>query len=419
MQGFHWNSASNADGPGNAPWYAVVDGKAKDIGKHFDTIWLPPPSKAAVEDKQGPHAQGYLPYSLFDLHSDYGTAEQLKGTLTHLKAAGVMSVADVVLNHVTPRAYVVNDGSTFKLDPGTDKFQNLTAADIVKESGGLGAPDTGQRFTLVADVDHTSAHAQQTYAQMLSLFRKTGYDGFRYDFAKGFEPATIARYNDGAKPEFSVAELWDDFHDATSHREQLRAYVEKTGYKTSVFDFTTKAVLQKAVESGDYSMLRDAQGHAAGLLGIAPAYAVTFVDNHDTGSSPGGNGKGGQRHWEFPGDRVMEGYAYILTHPGIPTVYWPHYYDWKSPNQGYDMKYELDKLLDARKAVGITATSPMRILAAEKDKYAAIISGTSGTLAMKIGSAEWQPPKADRWELVANGKDYVVWKQLPKEKRVK
>lgn len=25
----------------------------------------------------------------------------------------------------------------------------------------------------------------------------------------------------------------------------------------------------------------------------------------------------------------MEGYAYILTHPGIPTVFWDHVYDWK------------------------------------------------------------------------------------------
>lgn len=24
----------------------------------------------------------------------------------------------------------------------------------------------------------------------------------------------------------------------------------------------------------------------------------------------------------------MEGYAYILTHPGIPTVFYDHFYDW-------------------------------------------------------------------------------------------
>lgn len=38
-----------------------------------------------------------------------------------------------------------------------------------------------------------------------------------------------------------------------------------------------------------------------------------------------------QAHWPFPGNHVMEGYAYILTHPGIPTVFYDHFYDWGSP----------------------------------------------------------------------------------------
>jgi hypothetical protein len=31
-----------------------------------------------------------------------------------------------------------------------------------------------------------------------------------------------------------------------------------------------------------------------------------------------------QMHWPFPGDRILEGYAYYLTHPGIPCIYWDH-----------------------------------------------------------------------------------------------
>jgi len=43
-----------------------------------------------------------------------------------------------------------------------------------------------------------------------------------------------------------------------------------------------------------------------------PAKAVTFIDNHDTGST--------QHMWPFPADKVMQGYAYILTHPGTPMI---------------------------------------------------------------------------------------------------
>ena len=43
-----------------------------------------------------------------------------------------------------------------------------------------------------------------------------------------------------------------------------------------------------------------------------PAKAVTFIDNHDTGST--------QHMWPFPTDKVMQGYAYILTHPDTPMI---------------------------------------------------------------------------------------------------
>jgi alpha-amylase len=41
-----------------------------------------------------------------------------------------------------------------------------------------------------------------------------------------------------------------------------------------------------------------------------------------------------QRHWPFPSDRVSQGYAYILTHPGMPCVAFDHYFDWGSKLQG-------------------------------------------------------------------------------------
>ena len=31
-------------------------------------------------------------------------------------------------------------------------------------------------------------------------------------------------------------------------------------------------------------------------------------------------------HWPFPSNHLHEGYAYILTHPGTPTVFYDHFY---------------------------------------------------------------------------------------------
>lgn len=87
--------------------------------------------------------------------------------------------------------------------------------------------------------------------------------------------------------------------------------MDAVGSTATAFDFTTKGVLQSAVQ-GQLWMLRDPHAKAPGMIGLRPEKAVTFVDNHDTGST--------QNMWPFPADKVMQGYAYILTHPGIPCI---------------------------------------------------------------------------------------------------
>jgi alpha-amylase len=63
------------------------------------------------------------------------------------------------------------------------------------------------------------------------------------------------------------------------------------------------------------------------------------VENHDTGSS--------QRHWPFPDDRLAIGYAYILTHPGLPCVFWEHYFP--SSEQGQELRQTIDALMQVRR----------------------------------------------------------------------
>lgn len=55
---------------------------------------------------------------------------------------------------------------------------------------------------------------------------------------------------------------------------------------------------------------------------------MTFTDNHDTGCP--------QNHWPFPADRQALGYAYILTHPGIPCIFGPHFWDRDNAEWGAD-----------------------------------------------------------------------------------
>jgi len=120
----------------------------------------------------------------------------------------------------------------------------------------------------------------------------------------------------------------------------------------------------------------------AGAIGWWAQKQVTFVDNHDTG--PSESCSVGQNHWPVPCDRVLAAYAYILTHPGIPSLYLAHVYDW-------GLRAPIAALIAERRAAGITSTSAVVIERAEAGLYAAIVKGTRSSLAMALGDGAWSP----------------------------
>lgn len=375
IQGFNWESSKTAN------WYDIVQSKAGDLqASQIDMIWMPPPSDAAS-------IEGYLPRELYDLTSSYGDQAKLQGCINALHNAGVKVIADIVINHRV--------GSTDWAD-----FQNPTwgcwsvvANDEWGSNGGnpCGNWDTGDNYGAARDIDHTNQTVQNDISAWMNWMKNTiGFDGWRYDYVRGYNGSYNAIYNNATNPYFSVGELWDnlDLNNPDPHRQQIIDWINQTNGTSTAFDFTTKGILQQAV-NGELWRLNN-NGGAPGVLGWWPAKAVTFLDNHDTGST--------QAHWPFPGDKIMQGYAYILTHPGIPTVFWDHFYDW-------GLHDEIKDLIAIRKDNGLHSESTLDIQTAQADVYAAIIDGK---VAMKIGSGNWSP-SGSGWTLAASGNNYAVW----------
>jgi len=377
LQGFHWESHRTY------PWWNIVASKAGDIASTgIDMVWLPPSSEAQSEE-------GYLPSRLYIQTSQYGTQDQLKGAISALHGHGVKAPADIVINHRV--------GTKGWSDFEEPAWGPEAVASGDEWSGAKGHPDTGKGVPFGRDIDHTQPFVQKDINDWMNWLRsEIGYDGWRYDFVRGIGSKYWAMYQDATSPLFAVAEVWDDFdvNNTDAHRQQLCDWIGSMGGRSSAFDFTTKAILQQAVGSNEYWRLGDKDGKPSGLIGWLPAKAVTFLDNHDTGASTGGSG---QNLWPFPGDKIMQGYAYILTHPGIPCVYWPHLYDW-------GIHDDIKALIHVRKAAGVGATSSVSIQAADSSKYAAIVGGK---LAMKIGPGDWSPGAG--WTLAAYGKNYAAW----------
>eukprot|EP00438_Fugacium_kawagutii_P018424 Skav229322 [mRNA] locus=scaffold2688:43857:48392:- [translate_table: standard] len=107
----------------------------------------------------------------------------------------------------------------------------------------------------------------------------------------------------------------------------------------------------------------------------------------------------GQR--PFPGDKVLVGYAYLLTHPGIPSIFWDHVSDW-----GDDCRERIKALLALRKKAKLQVDAKVNILCADADLYIAEI-GEPAVLRVALGPRHSDADGA--WQMGADGSDYKVW----------
>ena len=111
---------------------------------------------------------------------------------------------------------------------------------------------------------------------------------------------------------------------------------------------------------------------------------------------------------------MEQGYAQILTHPGVPTVYWKHYFDW-----GPDLRSRIRALVNARKVAGVHAGSAVHLQNNARDRgvYGARVVGRNGDLYVRIGGDDgrWQPSDSGYTDYreYAAGAGWKVWVGLP------
>lgn len=390
LQGFGWDVNNQASVSAEGGLYNYLNNRAGNFAvAGFNVIWLPPPSKS-----QG--GMGYIPTELFNFSQTvFGTQAQLTTLLTTLKTGTptIHAMADVVVNH--------RGGSTNWTDftnptwdchsiTSTDEAANL--ATTITGVRPCGTADTGDDFSGARDLDHTNAQVQNGVKDYLTKLKTLGFDSWRWDMVKGFGSSYIGTYNTASTPYASVGEYWD------GNSATLKSWIDGTGGKSAAFDFTLYYnALQPAMNSGTYSALSGNPG-LAGQFGYADK-AVTFIDNHDTFVKSGSF---------VNNDNIMKGYAYILTHPGIPCVFFPHYYGGTYAKDGVSVTYTsnetaINKLMAIRKANGINAYSSVAI-SNSSTFYSAIIDSK---VAVKIGPGTWNPGTG--WILNASGTDYAVW----------
>ena len=387
LQGFHWESwkgAADHNGTSKKSWYMIMRENAPAIkAAGFTWVWFPPPSDSAAP-------QGYLPRKWNVLTTAYGSEKELRPAINAL--APVRAMADVVVNH---RVGVVTAKADFE-EPRFPDWQKAVTSDDESKAG-TGNRDTGDGYDAGRDLDHTNPDVRATIKDYLRRLQKVGFQGWRYDLVKGYKGQFVAEYNDATKPGFSVGEYFD------GDRQKVTNWIDATGGKSTAFDFPTRYLLYDSIRGDDYGRLRSVNGGKVvpgGLIGFWPGMAVTFIDNHDTEwrrDKEHEQRNDSTRH--FPDKTVAMGYAYILTHPGIPCVFWSHYFDW-----GPYTRERIDKLIKVRKDNGIQSHSSVDIKEAKQGLYAAIVDQK---VVVKLGSADWSP--GDGWMVAVDGDRFAVW----------
>jgi hypothetical protein len=425
IQGFMWESSvegkpapawSNYEVHWKDHWYDAVQAQAGELADaKFDIIWLPPPSSG--------EGAGYHPHELNNFTNNYGSEASQRGAIKALLQKGIEPIADVVINHRTgtsdwstftnpawPSNFICSDDEFW---PSTDP--SLSASDkLTQMKNDRGGPDyTGSdfpRWSGSRDLDHANPAVRTEIKKYLKGLQQLGYRGWRYDMVKGYAPAFTAEYDFDSQPTFTVGEFQDgsaqkvsDWIDGTKQIGQPDPALKAC----PAFDYPGYYLLKDLINNEKYSSLpalHFKDGVQDALIAVNKDKAVTFIENHDTGFP--------QKQFDSFGNdaKLLQGYAYILTHPGIPCVYWKHYFDW---NRGAEIK----KLIRARKYAGVNSGSFIKSEVHGND-YVAIVGdqpGDSSTLIVKIGPGTAFNPDGTVWGLETFGDGYAVWVRTTKK----
>lgn len=393
LQGFYWDSYTETN------WQTLTN-QADELAALFDLIWVP--NSGRTDATGTAQSMGYNPMYWFNHGSCFGTETQLRAMIDAYRQRGTGVLMDLVINHKNGKTGWVDfanesvtgrtSGRTFKVQWDNTTFAQICSTDECNSNGytTTGAADTGEDFDGARDLDHTNVTTQQNVRTYMDfLLNELGYTGFRLDMTKGYSPNYTGKYNNWLKPSFSVGEYWD------GNADLLRAWIEGTRWagqiQSATFDYALKYRINDAFNGDSFNASAlDDKGLSADVN--YNRWAVTFVDNHDTGQT--GN------HSRMSNDaNVAAANALILVLPGTPNVFWKHY---------QANKTAIANMIKGRRAAGVTNQSPITVQQPSNGGYIIEVQGSHGKAYLQLGGATNNGTPSG-FQLVQSGTNYKYY----------
>ncbi len=347
LQTFYWDVT-----PGGI-WWDHLNGKLdewEDAG--ITALWLPPVSKG----QSGGFSMGYDPFDYFDFgqYEQHGTVETRFGSYTELqslivnaKAKGFKLIADIILNHnsggdleFNPYA---NKNTWTKFEPKSGKFPRSYEDFHPNALHNSDEGSFGDMPDLCHDVDNVKNWLWIRPDGVGKFYKETlGFDGWRFDYVKGFNPKIVKDWNASVGGTYSIGEYWDGDVNLVNNW----CIASNSG----AFDFPLFYAMDNAFDGGDMFAL-----DGKGLIALNPQAAYTFVSNHDNVDQISTSNK-------------LKAYCFILTAQGTPFIFYSDY-------ESILDKNKLNDLIRIRK--NLAAGSTTRLLLTQKE-YIFRRNGTPG-----------------------------------------
>ena len=382
MQTFYWN-CPQIEGR-EFQWWPYLQGEVAALARvGFTALWLPPANKAASNT-----SMGYDPYDYYDLGEFdqkgsvatwFGTKAALEALVAAAHAAKLQVYADFVINH--------NSGGDARETNPLDGQSRWT--DFRPKSGKLvrnwewfhpSSYETsdGMTFGDMPDLCHRNPDVYTGLLECaLWMVNVIGFDGFRYDFVKGYGPWMVRAiqelrglHDDVAFKPFSVGECWDSDRTIDDWLAEANTWNDNP---VSAFDFPLRYRLRDLCDTYGFSLRQLVQ--PGSVLGDNPDLAVTFVENHDV-----------VRNDPVVNDKMLA-YAFILTHQGYPCVFWQDYYGF-----GLGLEGRVDGIAALVRVHEDHAGGDLRVLHVDDDLYIAERTGfgtQSGLVFVLNNRGDW------------------------------
>ena len=399
MQAFFYDSyndnAPGAELVGNTRWATLLP-QAAEIGSYFDLVWLPP---SAMGDGTGYHPKQYS-----NQNSNWGTRAELEALISAFHQAGAKVIADIVINHCASKSswcdfYEMDFGEYGVFQPDASYICSNDEVNLNPDAGdcygaATGSADDGDNWDGARDWAHDNVYVQDMFKAYLKWMRNVmQYDGFRYDKGDGFNNWHHDNYNKTADPYIAFMECY-------AGDDKIIRGIEQANRNLMALDFQTRWDAICPIAGRNYKKCA-----GSGLLGKGYAkYAVTFIDSHDWFMRPDNENEFGGRGNSLKDNmksRLLQANAYILGMPGVPCVFYPHWYKYKA---------DIKPMIEARKLAGVHSESPVSDEYAEDGGYQCTLKGKYGWMVLQLGDKTnhqgWGDPA---YKLIAKGDGYAMW----------